>query len=676
MIESPHLILSTLLTESDARLTAEEVLSMIPGVVAAPGNEDGVGDADSWVDLVAENPSPELVTHLTSLIENARKSENSSLIFPCPSEKRLSHLRKELNRQNLDGFIIPVADEHQGEYVPKCAQRLAWITGFTGSAGVAVILKNVAAIFIDGRYTLQTAHEVNKNVFEIMEISNISPGKWIRSKTSSRDSLGYDPWLHTANDVRRLKKAIGESGAKLIAVEVNAVDIIWPNQPAKPLSPIKILEIKFSGRATKEKILDIAKHLEEIGCDAVILTSPASIAWLSNLRGGDVPYTPFTLAFGILYADSKLEIFVDLRKVSPSIAERIKDEISLRPISEFDAALNNLGKKSPNVLIDPSSAAEAIYLALKRSGANLIAGDDPCVLPKSCKNDVELVGIRAAHRRDGLALTRFLAWLSRNAIGYGETEMSAAQCLENYRREGKHMQGLSFPTISGSGPNGAIIHYRVTEKTNQPLKIDNLYLVDSGAQYFDGTTDVTRTIVIGTPTSEMKDRFTRVLCGHIALAMAIFPEGTTGSQLDVLARTPLWQVGLDYDHGTGHGVGHYLGVHEGPQRISKSPNQVALKPGMIISNEPGYYKTGAYGIRIENLIVVKAIKTVGNNDSSMLGFDTLTIAPIDLALVERSLLSDDEVAWLNFYHSKVFETHKESLKPIDREWLKNATQPI
>ena len=676
MDQTPHQVLSTLLAESDAYLTADQVLEIIPGVVAAPGDDGGNGGENSWMDMAALNLSPRLIRHLDSLLNTARKSEINGLVSPCPCEARITLLRKELLNQNLDGFVVPVADEHQGEYLPKCAQRLRWLTGFTGSAGVALILKNKAALFVDGRYTLQAANEVDENVLEIFNISDMSPDTWISSKIGLGDTLGYDPWLHTVNGALRLKKATEKSGANLLAIEPNAIDIIWNNQPAKPLSPIKALGIQFTGQSSSDKRSAIAKNLNKDDLDAVIITSPASIAWLGNLRGGDVPYTPFTLSFGILHADARLDLFVDPRKVSPSVAELLKDDVSIQTISEFTSALDDLGGKEAKILIDPATTAEAIHLKLEAVGAKLKADDDPCILPKSCKNDVELEGIRAAHRRDGLALTRFLGWLSMKGSGKGETEISAAERLETFRREGEHIQGLSFPTISGAGPNGAIIHYRVTEKSNQPLKNNGLYLVDSGAQYLDGTTDVTRTIAIGTPTDEMRDRFTRVLSGHIALATVVFPEGTTGSQLDALARAPLWKAGLDYDHGTGHGVGHYLGVHEGPHRISKSPSRVSLKPGMIVSNEPGYYKHGAYGIRIENLLVVINIDNQVRTNKKMLGFETLTVAPIDLSLVERALLSSDEAAWLNSYHSRVFDTHNRNLDHINHEWLKHATREI
>ena len=668
--------LSALLSDSGAHLAAKEIPDLIAGVLGAPGDDGGNGQTNSWMTMVAENPSKKLDQCLHALLAAARELEETGLTTPCPCNARVSLLRNELALRKLDGFVVPHADEHQGEYLPKHSQRLTWLTGFTGSAGVAVILKNKAAVFVDGRYTLQAAAQLDEDVFEIVRLTDSSPGNWITLNIRQDELLGYDPWLHTASGVNRLEVGTTHARAKLVAVDTNPIDTIWDNQPASPLSPIKTQNTQFTGQSSAEKRRAISETLKDAGQDAVVLTAPDSIAWLANLRGGDVPYTPFALAFGILHVDTKFDLFIDLRKASPSVAQTLKNDVSLRPIDEFSLALDDLGREAAKVRVDPHGVAKAIHSRLTEAGAILATEDDPCSLPKGCKNETELEGIRAAHRRDGFALTRFLAWLAREAPGGNVTEISAADRLEAFRREGKFIRGLSFPTISGAGPNGAIIHYRATEASNRFLEMNSLYLVDSGAQYLDGTTDVTRTVAIGKPNEEMRDRFTRVLKGHIALATTVFPEGTTGSQLDVLARAPLWQVGLDYDHGTGHGVGHYLGVHEGPHRISKIPNRVPLKPGMVVSNEPGYYKDGAYGIRIENLSVITTIEEKAGSERELLGLETLTLAPIDLNLVDKSLLTEHEVAWLNSYHSLVLETHAATLHQRDRKWLEQATHSI
>lgn len=664
------------LARSTAHVTVDDLCSVIAGVLAAPGADGGIGGPDAWMTMVSVDPAPDLIQVLRDHFNKAEKEYSTGLETPCQSGTRLAELRAELTRQGLSGFIVPLADEHQGEYVPKRAQRLAWLTGFTGSAGTAVILRNTAAVFVDGRYTLQAADQVDESHFEIVPQAKNSPGRWLANNTDESDTIGYDPWLHTPDGVERFNTAIRESGGTLVGVTRNPIDQIWTNQPAHPLAPLQIMEQEFVGQSSIKKRQTIAGMLSEVGHDAVVLTAPESIAWLTNTRGGDVPYTPLCLAFGILYKDGRLELFTDKRKVPANVANRLPEGVELLDRDSFDHGLGALGKAAATVRLDPTSAAAAISSRLTSSGATVQHGEDPCALPKACKNQTELNGIRAAHVRDGLALTRFLAWLSREGTSGNVSEKSAADRLEAFRREGEHIQGLSFPTISGTGSNGAIVHYRVTERTNRILAQDSLYLVDSGGQYLDGTTDVTRTIAIGTPTPEMKDCFTRVLKGHIALATAIFPPGTCGSQLDTLARTALWQVGLDYDHGTGHGVGHYLSVHEGPHRISKMPNRVALKPGMIISNEPGYYKTGAFGIRIENLVTVQQTSLPASSERDMLCFETLTLAPIDANLIATDLLSNLERDWLNRYHARVFEAHGAKLDDADSEWLHLVTAPL
>ena len=598
--------------------------------------------------------------------------------------ERLAALRAELARRGLDGFLVPHADEHQGEYLPPGAERLAWLTGFTGSAGSAILLAERAALFVDGRYTLQAAKQVDEALYEILHLIDQPPLTWLEAAASSGQRIGYDPWLHTEDQLTRLKAALERVGAAAVACADNPLDAVWRDRPPPPLAEVVAHPLAFAGQDSAEKRAAVAKTITEKAADAAVLTQPDSIAWLLNLRGGDVPRTPLPLSFAILHGDASVEWFVDRRKRSAGLEQHLGNAVSSAEPDALGPALDALGVAGKAVLADSGSAAAWVFERLRASGAKVVKAADPCQLPKARKNEVELEGTRQAHRRDGAALTGFLAWLAREAPARAAdgasavTEMEAVERLEGFRRDQAHYRDLSFDTISGSGPNGAIIHYRVTPESDRALGLGELYLVDSGAQYLDGTTDVTRTIAIGAPSREMRENFTRVLKGHIAIATARFPKGTTGSQLDSLARLPLWQAGLDYDHGTGHGVGSYLGVHEGPQRVSKLPNRVPLEPGMIVSNEPGYYKTGAYGIRIENLVtVVESPPAAGRREEkTMYGFETLTLAPIDLALVEPSLLGAEEIAWLDAYHARV----RESLAPLlDAEtaaWLEAATRPL
>lgn len=589
---------------------------------------------------------------------------------------RLDALRAELKRQGLTGFLVPRADEHQGEYVPPRARRLAWLTGFTGSAGIAVVLADSAAVFTDGRYTLQVRDQVPGELFEHHHITQSPPEEWLRRRLRPGDRVGYDPWLHTLEGVERLGAACTKAGAELVPCPANPVDAVWADQPPPPLAPVVPHDLANAGRAAADKRREIAAALEREGVDAAVLTAPDSIAWLLNIRGGDVAHTPLPHAFAVIHRDATVDLFVDARKLSPGLVEHLGAGVRVAEPAALGPALDRLGAAGRAVQADPATAAAWFFQRLTAAGARLVRAVDPCALPKACKNEVELAGARTAHRRDGAALCRFLAWVLREAPGGRLTEVGAAERLDALRREQPLCTDLSFPTISGAGPNAALPHYHATPSTNRHLGSGMLYLVDSGGQYLDGTTDVTRTVAIGPPTPEQRDRFTRVLRGHIALATARFPAGTTGSQLDALARRPLWEAGLDYDHGTGHGVGSYLGVHEGPQRISKLPNTVALRAGMIVSNEPGYYKAGAYGIRIESLVAVMPVPTPPGGEGEWLGFETLTLAPIDLALVEPALLTADEVAWLDAYHTRV----REAIAPlVDAEtaaWLEATTRPV
>ncbi|HEX3667311.1 MAG TPA: aminopeptidase P family protein [Rhizomicrobium sp.] len=605
----------------------------------------------------------------TSPLQNFEDQSDAATCAP-----RLAALRAELATRGLDGFLVPRADEHQGEYVPRRAERLAWLTAFTGSAGAAVVLKDKAAVFVDGRYTLQVREQTDTKLFEPRDLVSEGPAAWLAASAPRGARIGYDPWLHTSAGVDHLRIAAAQAGAELIACERNPIDAVWADQPGPPLLKAAPHPLDLAGEAAESKRLRIAEELKNRQIDAAVITLPDSICWLLNMRGGDIPHTPFVLSFALLHADGSTDLFMDARKSSPELAQHLGNAVRLREPSEFAGALEELGGKT--VIADPLNCAAAVFDRLAKAGALVQRGADPCQLPKACKNAVEIEGMRQAHIRDGAALTRFLAWVSHEAPRGHLTEIEAAEALEGYRRAEKSLVDISFDSISGAAPHAALPHYRVTRSSNRAIGRNEIYLIDSGGQYPDGTTDVTRTMIVGEPSDEMRDRFTRVLKGHIALAMVRFPEGTTGAALDAFARKPLWDAGLDYDHGTGHGVGAYLSVHEGPQNISKKPVTQALKPGMICSNEPGYYKTDAYGIRIENLIVVCGPEPVPGGERGMMHFETITLAPIDLELVEPSLLTSEEREWLNAYHVRVRETLSPQVDEETRNWLENATLAI
>jgi Xaa-Pro aminopeptidase len=665
--------LGHLLQQAGSAYDPQGVEALIEGVLGAPAE---VGT--SWHGLVADPTTPALASALEALraakattYRNGLSPEDFTLLSRAA---RLGRLREELAAQGLDGFIVPRADEHQSEYVPPRGQRLAWLTGFTGSAGVAIVLRDRAALFVDGRYTLQAAAQVDTQLFEIHHLIDEPPARWTANALAPGAVLGYHPWLHTPHDVERFCAAAAKAGASLRAVSENPLDRAWSGRPAAPVAPVVPHGDRFAGESAQSKRARLGSALGEEGATAAVLTMPESIAWLLNIRGGDVPYTPLPLSFAMLRQDGSVTLFIDRRKLAPGLERHLGNRVTVVPPEEFGPALDALAAEGGRVQLDPATAASWIFDRLEAAGAQIHRAADPCLLPKACKNAIEVDGTRAAHRRDGAALTRFLAWLAAEAPKGGLCEIAASDRLEAIRREGEHFRDLSFPTISGAGSNGAIVHYRAMPETEKRLEPGTLYLLDSGAQYLDGTTDVTRTVAIGKPTQEMRDRFTRVLKGHIALALACFPKGTTGTQLDAFARRALWQEGLDYDHGTGHGVGSYLGVHEGPQRISKAPNGQALLPGMIVSNEPGYYKTGAYGIRIENLVLVQPVEHAAERE--MLGFETLTLAPIDRNLIEPSMLDEEEIAWLDGYHNRVRETLTPLVDPDTGRWLAAATAPI
>jgi Xaa-Pro aminopeptidase len=666
--------LAHLLAASGSSLDADAVDALIAGVLAAPPE---IGT--SWHALVAQPTPADLAAALearkAALAASHHDGTQPEDFARLSRAARLKLLRDRLAAEGLAGFIVPRADEHQGEYVPLCGQRLAWLTGFTGSAGMAVVLKDRAAVFVDGRYTLQAGAQVDTQAYEIRHLIDEPAATWLAAAKKG-DAIGYDPWLHTPQEVERLKAAVERAGATLRAMTKNPLDQAWEGRPASPLAPVFAQPDAFTGESAADKRTRIGKSVAANGAAATVLTMPESIAWLLNIRGGDVPHTPLPLSFAIVKADGAVTLFIDRRKLMPGLDSQLGNQVTIEAPDRLGAALDALAKEG-TVQIDPASAASWVFDRLAAAGAQIHRAADPCMLPKACKNRVELDGTREAHRRDGAAVTRFLAWLARTAPQGGLREIAASDRLEAFRKEGRYFRDLSFPTISGAGSNGAIVHYRASPETEKLLEPGTLYLLDSGAQYLDGTTDITRTIAIGEPTAEMRENFTRVLKGHIALATARFPKGTTGTQLDSFARRSLWQVGLDYDHGTGHGVGSYLSVHEGPQRISKAPNAQPLLPGMIVSNEPGYYKTGAYGIRIENLIVVQPDEHgPKENGRDMLRFETITLAPIDRNLVARDLLDRDEAAWLDGYHARVRETIAPLVDTETARWLERATAPI
>lgn len=589
------------------------------------------------------------------------------------SGHRLERLRAAMAGAGVEAFVIPRTDAHQGEFVALRDERLAWLTGFTGSAGLAVVHRDAAAIFVDGRYTLQAEDEVDTAHYTPRHVTNEPPDDWLADVLSDGERLGYDPWLHSVSQARRLHQTCERLGAELVALEENLIDVIWDGHPGPPMNPLEVHPESYAGETSAAKRTRLAEKIAAASQDAFFLSLPDSIAWLLNVRGSDIPHTPVALAFALLHRDGTVDIFVDPVKVPDDVAAHLGSDVRITPPGGMAAALDALGKSGAVVGLEFSTAPDWVKSRLEAAGADVVSKADPCQLPKACKNDVEVDGVRAAHVRDGAALTRFLAWLDENAADGSLTERAAADRLQAFREENAELRDLSFTTIAGAGPNGAIVHYRVTADSDRPLEPGALFLVDSGGQYPDGTTDVTRTVAIGAPSAEMRDRFTRVLRGHIALATARFPKGTSGSQLDVLARRPLWEAGLDYDHGTGHGVGAYLGVHEGPQRISKVPNNVALRPGMVISNEPGFYKTGEYGIRIENLVVVREVADI--DAPGLLEFETVTLAPIDRRLVDPGQMSDEECAWLDAYHARVRETLA-SLVGGAAGWLEDATAPV
>jgi Xaa-Pro aminopeptidase len=589
------------------------------------------------------------------------------------SAGRVAALRAELKHRDLGGFVVPRADRQQNEYLPASEERLAWLTGFTGSAGAAVVLADKAAVFVDGRYTVQADAQVDKTVFAIEHLVDMPPSQWLCKNAKPGDKIGYDPWLHTGDGVERLKKAAADAGADLVALDGNPIDALWRERPPPPSGPVTLRAIKLAGESAADKLKRVRAELDKTKTDALVVSDPQNVAWTFNIRGSDIAHTPLTLAFALIPRDGRPRLYVDPRKLDDAVRAALQDVADLRTPDDLTRDLG--GFKGKSVRLDQASAVEALSKIVAEHGGKPVHSADPITLMKAVKNHAEIAGTRAAHLRDGAAVTRFLAWLDREAPKGHLTEIDAVAALESFRRDTGLLKDVSFPTISGAGPNGAIVHYRVTRGSNRKLGMNELFLIDSGAQYEDGTTDITRTIVVGEPSDEMRDRFTRVLKGHIAIATAVYPENTSGAQLDTLARVALWQAGLDFDHGTGHGVGSYLSVHEGPARISKL-GHVALRRGMILSNEPGYYKTAAYGIRIENLVLVIAAPEPVGAEKPLNAFETLTLAPIDRRLVDTRMLTAKERHWLDSYHQRVRELVAPLVDDQTRVWLAAATRPV
>ncbi|MEO1041887.1 MAG: aminopeptidase P family protein [Pseudomonadota bacterium] len=584
--------------------------------------------------------------------------------------KHVPLLRARLATHGLDGFLVPHDDEYLNEYLPFCNERLLWVSGFSGSAGFGIVMMEKAAVFSDGRYAVQLPEEVDGDVFERLMTHDITPSAWLVEHTSEGMAIGFDPMLFSEGSLKPFENAAKKSGFSLVPTPINPIDEAWADRPDAPFAPVHPHPLDFAGEDANTKRSRISQAISEVGGDVALLTAPHSLAWLLNIRGGDVHAAPLPLGRALMFADGSAELFLDPRKVTDELPSHLGNSVGIQPETALNARLKELGQTKARVLIDPSLTPVQYVRTLQEEGATILRAEDPCALPRAIKNETEREGARQAHVRDGAAVVRFLHWLSQEGPSGTVTEIAAAEQLETYRRETGELQDISFDSITGSGPHGAMAHYRVTTETNRAMQPGELFLIDSGGQYKDGTTDITRVIAIGTPTEEMRERYTLVLKGHIGLGLARFPKGTSGHQLDALARLPLWAKGLDYDHGTGHGVGSYLSVHEGPQKISKHPVTQALEPGMICSNEPGYYLEGAYGIRIENLVLVTDEEPIEGGERPMMGFENLTMAPLERELIVTEMLTPEERRWVDAYHTEVAAKIAPLLTEEDAAWLK------
>lgn len=598
---------------------------------------------------------------------------------PAQGAPRITRLRAAMREQGVDGFLVPRADEHQGEYVPARAERLKWLTGFTGSAGAALVLADRALLFVDGRYTLQARSQTDPELFEIADLIASPPSKWLAANAPEGARIGFDPWLHTIAEARKLQKVLADRGAELVPLDRNLVDAVWDDQPAPPLASVEVHPESLAGEAADRKLQALAEALAKAGASHCVLTDPASLAWAFNIRGGDVEHTPLALGFAVLAAEGRHRIFIDDRKLDEESRAHLAALADIETPAALPAILARLAGNGGRIGLDPQLAADRLRIIVEEARGHVVEMTDPAQLPRATKNGAEIEGARKAHLRDGVAVSRFLCWLDGQAPDTVD-EIAAASRLEAFRVAAgeafqQPLRDISFDTISGAGPNGAIIHYRVTSASNRKLGASELYLVDSGGQYRDGTTDITRTVAIGTPSEEMRRHYTVVLKGLIAISTLRFPAGTRGRDIDAFARRAHWQAGLDFAHGTGHGVGSFLSVHEGPQRISRMSDQTLL-PGMILSNEPGYYREGAYGIRLENLIVVEDAAAITGGDIDMHGFETLTLAPFHRPLIDEALLDAWERDWLDTYHARVRERLAPHLEGDERAWLERATAPL
>jgi len=585
---------------------------------------------------------------------------------PAPVKARIAALREALRAQGLAGFVIPRADRHQNEYLPPDQERLLWATGFSGSAGLAIVLQDKAALFIDGRYTVQADAQTDTNVFERLPAGEKAAQAWLKPNLKKGDALGFDPWNHTFDFVQEMTELCEALGARFAALATNPIDALWRDRPAPPRAPITMRPLRLAGERAEAKLARLRAGLD---ADALVVSDPHNIAWAFNIRGGDVAHTPLPLAFALVPKQGPARLYIDPAKLTPPVVERLAQVATLHDPSELEGAL--VAEAGRKLAFDKATAPYKLIDAFRAAGGKFTLAPDPLTLMKACKNAAEIAGTKNAHHRDALALAKFLAWFDGAATG--ETEIGAAVALESFRAEDPTFRDVSFPTISAAGPHAALPHYRVGEGSNIAIP-QGLFLVDSGAQYDEGTTDITRTIAVGATTPEMRDRYTRVLKGHIAIATAVFPKGTTGAQIDAFARLSLWEAGVDFDHGTGHGVGVYLSVHEGPQRIAKT-GATPLMPGMIVSNEPGYYAPEKFGIRIENLVIVTP-KAIPGAEREMLGFETISFAPIDLRPVEPALLTPQEIAWIDAYHARVRAEVGARLEGATRAWLEAATRPF
>ena len=636
--------------------------ALLAGIDAAPPG----ADPDAWLALLGSDLPTTLVAALRERRRRLRREPRSA---PDHAE-RLRRLRAELRARGVDGFVLMRTDEHGSEYLPGYAERVAWLTGFTGSAAQAAVLPDRATVLSDGRYTVQLGQEVDDALFDRRHMVEQPLAQWLEEHLPEGACLGYDPWLAKRGERERLEKVVAARQGTLVPLDPNPVDAVWPDRPPAPIAPVRRHDLRHAGEADAAKRERMAAEVAKRGADALLVTAADSIAWLLNLRGGDIAFNPLVLSFAILGGDGTCRWFVDRRKLPAGL--ELPNAVAVEPIESFHAALDGLAGRK--VMVDPGSAHVGYLDRLTAAGARLVEAEDPCVLAKAQKNAVELAGATDAQRRDGAAVARFLAWLEAQPLDGSVDEIGAARRLEAERAKDALYRGASFEAISAHGPNAALPHYRTTPASNRRLTPGTLYLIDSGGQYLDATTDITRTVALGAATPEMAERFTLVLKGMIAISLALFPVGTTGAQIDAFARAALWRHGLDFDHGTGHGVGSYLCVHEGPARISKL-GTVPLKPGMILSNEPGYYKPDGYGIRIENLVVVEERDKPENGDRELLGFRTLTLCPIDRRLIVPELLTVEERSWLDAYHARVLD----ELLPLVGDaggWLERACAPL